>query len=190
MEYVALLMIAAVVFGVCFLADKGFTRLFRSKAQHRSGTAVRLNKRYGSIGLILAVFGLTVLFVGLQESPLLLFCGIVMILVGAGLSVYYLTFGVFYDDDGFVLTTFGKPSVTYPYQDIQGQKLYNSYGNVILVELYLADGRTFQLQSNMTGVYDFLDKAFSRWMTQTGRTPQECSFHDPKNSCWFPPVEE
>lgn len=190
MEYVALLILAALIFGVCFLADKGFTKLFRSQAQHRSGKSVRLNKRYGSIGLILGVFGLAVLFVGVKESALLLFCGVVMLLVGIGLSVYYLTFGVFYDEDGFVLTTFGKRSKTYAYKDIQGQKLYNSAGNVTLVELYLTDGRTFQLQSVMEGAYDFLDRAFACWMAENGKTPADCPFHDPKNCCWFPSVEE
>lgn len=190
MEYIAVIIIAAAVLGVCFLVDKGFTRLFRSQAQHKSGKAVRLNKRYGSIGLLMAVFGVAVLLTGLKESKLLLFCGVVLIVVGIGLVVYYMTFGVFYDDDGFVLTTFGKRSTTYLYKDIRGQKLYISAGNVTLVELYLQDGRTFQLQSVMEGAFDFLDHAFAAWLRQTGRKQEDCSFYDPKNSCWFPSVEE
>lgn len=190
MEYVAVILIVAAVFGACFLADKGFTKLFRSQAQHRSGKAVRLNKRYGSIGLLLTVFGTAVLFAGLNGQKLLLLCGVILIPVGIGLVVYYMTFGVFYDDDGFVLTTFGKRSTTYGYRDIRGQKLYLSAGNVILIELYLQDGRTFQLQSVMDGTYDFMDKAFAAWLRQTGRRQEDCSFYDPQNSCWFPPVEE
>ena len=58
MEYVALLIIAAAIFGLCFLADKGFTKAFRGTKQHRSGRSVRLNKRYGSIGLLIAVLGI------------------------------------------------------------------------------------------------------------------------------------
>ena len=64
MEYVAVIIVAALVFGVCFLVDKGFTKLFRNQQQHQSGTAVRLNKRYGSIGLLIAVLG--VLIVGVN----------------------------------------------------------------------------------------------------------------------------
>lgn len=190
MEYVAVIIIAAAVLGVCFLVDKGFTKLFRSQAQHHSGKAVRLNKRYGSIGLILAVLGVAALFTGLKESALLIFGGVVILVVGIGLVVYYMTFGVFYDDDSFILTTFGKPSTTYSFQDIQGQKLYISAGNVTLIELYLKDGRTFQLQSVMEGAFDFMDHAFSAWLRQTGRKQEDCAFYDPKNSCWFPPVEE
>ena len=190
MEFVALLIVAALVFGVCFLADKGFKKVFRSQEQHASGKAVRLSKRYGTMGLLLTAFGTAVLFAGLDGNLLLLVCGIIMIVVGIGLIIYYMTFGVFYNDDSFLLMTFGKPSKTYAYRDIQGQKLYITTGNVILVELYLSDGRTFQLQSAMEGAFDFLDKAFFAWLEQTGRTLEECSFHDPKNSCWFPSVEE
>ena len=190
MEYIAVILIAAAIFGVCFLIDKGFTKLFRSQAQHRSGKAVRLNKRYGSVGLLLAAFGTAVLFAGLQDNKLLLCCGIIMILVGIGLVVYYMTFGVFYDVDSFVLTTFGRRSATYTYSQIQGQKLYLSAGNVILIELYLQDGRTFQVQSVMEGAYAFMDHAFSAWLRQTGRNMEDCAFHDPQNSCWFPSVED
>ena len=49
MEYILILIVAALVFGICFLIDKGFTKLFRSQAEHMSGTAVRLSKRYGDL---------------------------------------------------------------------------------------------------------------------------------------------
>ena len=188
MEYLAVILVAVLVFGACYLIDKGFTRLFRSQAQHKSGKAVRLSKKYGSIGLILAVLGIGAVFAGLPESWLLMVGGCFIILVGAGLVVYYMTFGVFYDQDSFILTTFGKRSTTYYYRDITNQQLYNSYGSVV-IELYMKDGRTVQLQSGMTGVYDFLDHAFSAWLRQTGRRQEDCPFYDPQNSCWFPPVE-
>ena len=47
MTFFLILLIAAAVFGLCFAVDKAFAKLFRSKAQHRSGRAVRANKRYG-----------------------------------------------------------------------------------------------------------------------------------------------
>ena len=189
MELIGVLVVAALVFGACFLIDKGFTKLFRSQAQHRSGLAVRLNKKYGAIGLILFVFGLATLLSGLSKQWALVAAGGFILLVGIGLVVYYMTFGVFYDDSGFVLTTFGKKSKFYCYADIVSQQLYNSYGN-ILIELRLADGRSVQLQAGMTGVYPFLDKAFAAWCVQKGIDPESCSFHDPANSCWFPGMEE
>ena len=189
-EYIAVAIIAAAVFGICFLVDKGFTKIFRSQSQHHSGTAVRLNKRYGSIGLILAVFGLAVLFAGLPGNWLFIGASILIMVLGIGLVVYYMTFGVFYDDEGFVLTTFGKRSTTYRYGQIRGQQLYVTTGNQTVIEIIMTDGRTFHLQSAMSGVYDFLDHAFAAWLMETGRALNECDFYDPKNSCWYPKVED
>ena len=187
MELLAVLIIAALVFGVCFLVDKGFAKLFRSQAQHFSGLSVRLNKKYGSIGLIVVVIGIAALFA--QDAGwLLVGGGVLLILVGVCLVAYYMTFGLFYDQDTFVLTTFGKRSETYYYRDITAQQLYQSYGTVI-VELFMKDGRSVQLQSGMDGMYPFMDHAFSAWLRQMGKNREDCSFYDPENSCWFPPVE-
>lgn len=189
MEYIAVFLVAAAAFGVCFLVDKGFTKLFRSQSQHHSGKAVRLNKRYGSIGLILAVFGIGAMIYGVAGEWILIAGGALVLAVGIGLTVYYMTFGIFYDADSFILTTFGKRSTTYEYKDIQGQQLYISAGNVVVIELYMTDGRTCQIQSVMLGAYEFLDQAFEAWLRQTGRKKEDCAFYDPDNSCWFPTME-
>ncbi len=189
MEYVAIIIIAALVFGVCFLVDKGFTKLFRSQQEHKSGLSVRLSRRYGSMGLIVAVLGLAALFAGLSQGWVMCAAGCLLVVIGIALVVYYMTFGVFYDQDTFILMTFGKSSTTYRYDQIKAQQLYNSYGNT-LMELHMTDGRTVQLQSGMTGVYEFMDHAFAAWLRQTGRSQEDCTFYDPQNSCWFPPVED
>jgi len=188
MEIVGVLLVCALVFGICFLVDKGFATLFRNQKQHKSGHAVRLNKKYGSIGLIVAVLGVAALFYGLKNGVLLIAGGCLLILIGAALVVYYVTFGIFYDGDSFLVTSFAKPKATYKYKDIFAQQLYNSYGSIV-VELHLMGGRTIQLQTGMEGVYPFLDHAFSAWLQQTGKKQEDCPFYDPDNSCWFPPVE-
>ena len=188
MEYLGLLLIVALMFGVCFLADKGFTKLFRNKVQHRSGKAVRLNKRYGAIGIVIFALGVAAVFMGLKDPWVLIAAGAVLVILGVALVVYYMTFGIFYDEESFVLTTFGKKSTTYYYKDIEGQQLYVTTGGGVVIEVYMRDGRTFQLQSNMKGVYDFMDKAFFAWLRQTGRRQEDCDFYDPENSCWFPKV--
>ena len=189
MEIVAILIIIGVVFCICFLVDKLFTKLFRNKEQHKSGKAVRLNKKNGAFGLIMILAGTAAIFSGVADSIALLLGGVILVLVGIALVVYYLSFGVFYDEEQFVLTTFGKRSQTYYYKDILAQQLYTSYGNT-LIELHLSDGRCFQLQSGMDGVYPFLDKAFCAWLRQTGRKREDCTFYDPDNSCWFPGLEK
>lgn len=188
MEFFVILLVASATFGLCFLADRGFTKVFRGKEQHATGLSVRLSKRYGSMGLILAVIGLAAVITG-ADQPVLLYGGLVVILLGAGLVVYYMTFGVYYDSDSFILTTFGKKSVTYRYRDIKGQLLYLVAGGNVLVELHLEDGRTVSLQSTMDGMYPFLDTAFAGWCVQKGLRREDCTFHDPANSCWFPNLE-
>lgn len=191
MKFAAVVIVAAAVFGLCYLADKGFVKVFRSQAQHKSGLSVRLSKRYGSIGLLVAVLGVAALIVGIdgKEGWALPVCGGLLIVTGLGLAIYYLSFGVFYDADGFVLTNFGKHSVTYAYKDIRCQQLYVGHGQIVL-ELHLTDGKHVQLNSNMEGIYPFLDYAFERWCEQTGRSRENCDFYDPDNSCWFPPMED
>ena len=157
------LAIAALVFGICFAVDKGFTQLFRNTDQHRSGLSVRPSKRYGSFGLVLFVVGLISLLLGLPADWILIVGGIVVMLVGVGLVVYYMTFGVFYDDDTFLLTTFGKRSQVYHYSDIVHQQLYLIQGGNIVIELHLKDKRAVSLQSTMEGTYPFLDHAFAAW---------------------------
>ena len=185
----SILLVAGIVFGVCFLVDKLFTKTFRSQAQHQSGLSVRPNKKYGAFGLILVVVGLGAVFSGLNNDKVLLFGGGFVIVLGIALVLYYLSTGLFYDEESFIYLSFGKKSVTYHYRDIQSQQLYNAQGN-LMVELYMADGKSVHVHANMVGAYDFLDKAFSGWCAQRGIAAEDCPFHDPANSCWFPPVSE
>ena len=190
MTFFLILLIAAAVFGLCFAVDKAFAKLFRSKAQHRSGLAVRANKRYGLFGVILSVLGVMAICVGISDGSVLLWGGIFVLLMGICLAVYYLSFGVFYDGETFLLSRFGKKDITYRFDQIQGQKLYLVQGGNVIIELHMTDGNTVSLQSTMDGVYPFLDTAFAAWCMQTGRDPQSCDFHDPSRSLWFPTVEE
>ena len=190
MQFFLILLIAGAVFGICYLVDKSFAKLFRSKAQHKSGLAVRANKRYGVFGTVLICMGVLAVCVGITDGPVLLLGGLIVLAMGAGLAAHYLTFGVFYDGESFLYARFGKKDITYYYKDILGQKLYLVQGGNIIVELHMADGSAVSVQSSMDGVYPFLDTAFAAWCMQTGRDPQSCDFHDPSQSLWFPTVED
>ena len=63
-------------FGICFFVDKGYTKLFRSKKQHKTGLQVRVNKRYASIGLVLCILGILAVFTGFGGETVLLIGGI------------------------------------------------------------------------------------------------------------------
>ena len=180
------LLVIAAVFGLCYFFDKGFQKLFRSKTQHRSGLAVRLNKMYSIAGVLLSVLGVMAMINGSADGNILLYGGMMVLLLGIGLSVYHLSFGIFYDEESFVYTSFGKKEITYRFSDIRGQKLYVITGGSIVVELHMADGKTVSVQTTMSGAYPFLDAAFSGWCLQTGKDPETCDFHDPSNHLWFP----
>lgn len=189
MEYIFIFAICGLVFGLCWLLDKGYTKLFRSKAQHRSGLSVRQNKRYGSMGFILFVLGVAALIFAEGNTALLVGSGILMVL-GAGFVVFYLTFGIYYDEDSFLVESFGKKPLTYFYRDIAGQKLYTVQGGSLIIELYMTDDSVVQVVSTMPDYEKFLNYAFSRWCAQKGIDPEACDFHDTANSIWFPGKEE
>ena len=189
MNPIFVLMIAALVFTVCFLVDRAFTKLFRSKAQHRSGKAVRASKRYGLFGVILFILGVVALSYGTSQGLLLFAGGILVLLVGIAMAVYYLSFGIFYGEDSFLVSSLGRKSDSYRYSDIVGQKLYLITGGNVVVELQMSSGKTVSLQSTMDGVYPFLDAAFSGWCRQKGLAEDQCDFHDPSKSWWFPHEE-
>jgi len=186
----AFILTIAAVFLLCYLVDKGFTKLFRGKVKHQSGKSVRLTKRYGSIGAIMFAVGVAAVFMGMNNAEwVLLGGGCVLVLGGIALVVYYMSFGIYYDEDSFILSQFGKSSATYYFRDIRCQQLYLASGNVI-VELHMRDGSHFQVHTGMVGMDAFMDHAYAAWLQQTGRKQENCAWYDPQNSCWFPPMED
>ena len=190
MSIFSILLIAAVVFGACRIIDILFTNAFRSKAQHRSGLAVRVSKHYGVFGVGLIVLGILAMGVGVTGGSALILGGAVVLIMGICLSVYYLTHGIFYDGESFLVASFRKEDRVYQFEQIREQKLYLVQGGNVIIELYMDDDTSVSLQSSMDGVYLFLDTAFAAWCMQKGIDPQTCDFHDPSKSWWFPHEEE
>ena len=189
MNFIFILLFAAVIFGICRVVDVYFTKAFRSKAQHRSGLAVRVSKMYGIMGVALTIVGVLAIVVS-EGGLLLLVGGIIVLAMGAALAAHYLTKGIFYDSETFLVSGFGKKDILHRYEDIREQRLYIVQGGNVIIELHMADGTAVSLVSNMDGVYPFLDTAFAGWCRQTGRDPESCSFHNPDNHWWFPHEEE
>lgn len=185
------ILVAALTFGALFLIDKGFAKVFRSKAQHQSGHSVRLKKSYGIAAVLLGIVAVLCLiqFVA-AKMPMMLVCGVLIGALSIGIGGYYLTHGIFYDGESFLYTNFGRNGTAYRYADITGQKLYRLQGGSLLVELYMADGRTVSVQTAMPGAYDFLDKAAHARFRQLGQNSAEYDWFNEDNSCWFPPMED
>ncbi len=185
------LLVIAATFGAMFLIDKGLTKLFRSREQHHSGTAVRLKKHYGILSLAMMILGGLGILTYFADGNLVLLLGGGLVLPGgAVLGIYYLTHGIFYNDESFLYVTFGNRSREYRYGDIRAQKLYEIQGGSLLVELHMADGSTVSVQGNMDGAPTFLDKAAHARMRQLGLNSHECAWFDETKGQWFPPVEE
>ena len=189
MDYAVVLIVCALSFGLCWLIDKGFTKLFRSQAQHASGKAVRLSKRYATGGIILIILAVLAIC-NSGDSLLLLLGGLLILLVGSGLIVYYISTGIFYDEDTFLYTSFGKKNRVYRYQEICFQQLYVIQGGSLLVELHMTDGTAVQVSSQMLDNEKFLSHAAVRWCRQRGIDPEHCEFLDPDNHRWFPSQED
>ena len=190
MNPITMVLVAALTFGICFLCDKLFIKAFRSKRQHRTGLSVRVSKRYASIGLVLCILGILAVFTGVGGETVLLIGGGIVIFIGCALIGHYMSFGVYYDADSFIVTTFGKKNPVYRFGDIRHQKLYMIQGGSIVVELHMADGSAVSIHTSMEGAYPFLDHAFNAWCRQTDQDPEDCTFHDPGNHLWFPNEEE
>ena len=190
MQAILILIMAALVFLMCWGVDKLFTKLFRSKAQHRSGMAIRASKRYGIFGVMFSVLGILGIVTGCTGDSVLTWAGLVVLLMGIALAVHYLSFGIFYDGESFLLCRFGRKSQEHRYEEIVSQKLYVLTGGSTVIELTLKDGSTVSVQSTMDGVYPFMDTAFAGWCMETGRKMEDCDFYDPSKSWWFPHEEE
>ena len=187
MEYLWIAVLALATFGLCFLVDKLFSKVFRGSQQHLSGQKVKLRKRTATYGLLMSVLGVAcVIFY--WGNGVIFWGGLIVLLMGVALLAYYLSFGIYYDENGFVYSRFGRRIKLYTYGQIQNQQLYNSQGS-ILVELHLKDGSTVPVQDSMDGGFAFLDYAFERWLEANSLNREECSFYDPAQSCWFPPLE-
>ena len=111
-----------------------------------------------------------------------------LIVVGIGLITAFLSFGIYYDEDSFLISAFGKRNRTYRFAEIRGQQLYNANGNIV-IELHMIDETAIQLHSFMEGTDTFLNAAFYAWCRQKNIDPDACGFYDPGNSCWFPNAE-
>ena len=185
------LIVMVLTFALCFAVDKGFNKIFRRKPQHKSGKSVRLTKKYMLFGILILFFAVLLAANAIgKEDPrqilqLLVLAGC-LLLMGGGLVVYFVSFGVYYDHESFLFSSFGKKSQTYRFGQITEQQLLVTRGG-ICIELFLDDGRDLGIYANMEGAYDFLDAAFAGWCREKGLTGADCPWYDPANSCWFPP---
>lgn len=182
--------VIALTFALCFAVDKGFSKVFRRKPQYQSGKSVRLTKKYMLAGILILFFAVLLAVAAVTaEGRRVWQFGVLaglLGLMGLGFVIYFMSFGIFYDEDTFLCTAFGKRSRTYRFGEIKEQQLLQTNGG-ICVELFLENGEDVELYTNMEGAYAFLDAAAGAWCRAKGVKVEDCPWYDPANSCWFPP---
>ena len=134
----------------------------------------------GILIVILAIIGL--LFY--TEADLFLRIGMVVAMaIGMYMTVNYIAFGIFYDDDGFTYRTLTKKVVSYRYSDITGQRSFLARSG-LNTSLLLGEDE-IPLNGSMKGLADFMNHAFFAWCRQTGRNPDQQEY-DPSTLRYFP----
>lgn len=187
MQYIAPLILCALVFSLCRIVDLLVKKLFPKKPQQLSGKAVRL-PRYSSIlgiGLTFLSF-VALLFYWGEFSTVVRIACLLTLALGVFLLVQYLSFAVYYDEDGFVYKSLGRRAKPYAYGDIRGQKSILSRSGVVS-SLYVGEDE-LQLTSSMKGLNEFLKFAFRRWCEETGTDP-EIVENNPQYLTYFPELQ-
>ena len=187
MQYVAPLVLCALVFFLCWCIDTLVKKLFPKKPQQYSGRAVRLPRLSSILGIGLTFLSFVALLFYWEEfSTVVRIACLLTLALGAGLLVQYLSFAVYYDEDGFVYRSLGKKAKTYAYGDIRGQRSILSRSGVVS-SLYVGEDE-LQLTSSMKGLNEFLKFAFRRWCEETGTDPESVENH-PQYLTYFPELQ-
>lgn len=180
-SFLFVILFMALVFGLCFLVDKGAARLI---ARARAASSVRPPLRYPVLAaaLILAAVG-CVVFAVVKQSWLYGAAAAVFLAIGVYALVYYRATGISYTDTHFTFRS-GKRRRTFAFGDIEGQRVAVAKTGVCLVLCLGAE--QVVLYSSMQGFGPFLDSAFQGWCRAKGLDPAGQIWHDPANQQWFP----
>jgi hypothetical protein len=184
MPYLFLALLAGLVFLICWGVDNLIKKLFPKHSQEELGKAVRL-PRYGAIVGIFMTFIAFVaeLFYFSQLEWYLHIACVFSLGMGVFLLVQYCTFGIFYDEEGFVYRQMRKKAKFYRYGDILGQKSILTRSGVHAT-LYLKDGEII-VYSAMKGLNEFLKFAFARWCEEKDIDPDTVE-NNPQYLTYFP----
>lgn len=181
MKYLLLLLFAALVFGLCFLADKGLNRLRHWAVQR---PAVRLPLRYPLLSAILLLVAALAAAYGISAKSPLFGCAAALFV---GVAIYslhsYRSTRIDYTDTDFTFRS-GKVRHTFRFSEIDGQRVAISKHTSCLV-LCLGPDEVV-LYSNMQGFSPFLEAAYRGWCQAKGLDPHAQAWHDPSDHRWFP----
>ena len=185
MKYVLLLLLCAVVFLVCFLIDKLFALIFPKSKTEKSGNVVRLPRRNAVAGVLLVFVPLVVLLFFIPEGgdTLMTVGCVTAIVLGVILLVNYLSFAIYYDDEGFVYKDLRRKKTSYHYSQIRGQRSVMTRSGVNSILFVGKD--ELNVYSTMQDLNAFLNKAFYKWCEIKQIDPASVE-NNPAMFTWFP----
>ena len=189
MKYVLLAALCALVFLVCFLIDKLFSLIFPRSKTEKSGNVVRLPRRNAVAGILLIFVPLVVLLFFIPEGgdTLMTVGCVIAIVLGLILLVSYLSFAIYYDDEGFVYKDLRRKKTAYHYSQIKGQRSVMTRSGINSI-LFVADDE-INVYSTMQNLNAFLNKAFYKWCAVKNIDPASVE-NNPRMFTWFPDPEK
>ncbi len=174
----------ALVLGLCWCVDQLFKKLFPKDARQLAGKVVRLPRRTAVFGVLLTFFAVVMELNWFSRLAWYMhLAAALVLLLGVWLLVQFLSFSIYYDDEGFTYRNLGRKAENFRYGDILGQRSLLTRSGVNST-LYLSGGE-IPVYSAMQGAGDFLQKAFYRWCEATGTDPETVE-NNPQYLTWFP----
>lgn len=184
-QYIPVIVVAVVTFGICFLVD---WLLKRRKKNQVPQNKVRPQRRTLVFGLVLSFLALSIGLGYMEQGALIVVGCCVIFLMGVLLLYIYGATSIVYDDEGFTDKAPFRKARRFSYGDITGEMAVMARSGVNAM-LYVGKNEVHLYQS-MAGVQDFLKTAYHGWLAQTGRTEDECPPPNPMYLVWFPEPDE
>lgn len=185
MKYILYILLIAVIFGLVALVDFVFGKLFPRLKAPKTAKAVRMPRYSFVLGILIVVLGIMGLLFYTEADWFLRIGMVAAMVMGLYMTVNYISFGIFYDAEGFTYRTLTKKAVFYRYSDITGQRSFLARSGL---NTSLLMGETeIPLNGAMKGLPDFMSYAFFAWCRETGRDPDQQEY-DPTTLRYFPEV--
>ena len=189
MRLLALALVCALVFLLCFLVDLLIKRLRRTSELEKSRRTVRPAHRSVVFGLILVLAPvLVMLLLYPPEGDAVLLAGsIAAFIMGVILLASYFSVAIYYDDEKFLYRSLRGGKKEYHYSQIRGQRSLLTRGGVNTI-LFVGDD-ALNLYSSMDNLNAFLRTAFFKWCQVKGIDPDSVE-NNPRLFTWFRDPDE
>lgn len=176
---------AGLIFGACFLVDRGIAAV---KGRAGQSGVVRMPLRYPVLAGVLILGAAVLAFTAWQRKSLLYgLAGAVFAAVAVYALYAYCTTSIRYGKTAFTFRR-GRLRREFQFGEISGQRVAVTRRGCCLV-LCLGESEVV-LYSNMQGFSPFLEAAYLAWCQAKQLDPETQEFYHPADYRWFPDQPE